>query len=168
MLRFQLITATFLAIAAASQTGAQSLSTDDVPKVERLVPLTEYLAQPPDRIIEHYAFLRCAGLFLGHRYYTGATYDAEAEERSQAAISAFQKRAAYGLAKGKGKPIETFTDQEVDELLEATQLQIVGIAFFYDDRMKANYLSDGEAFGKDRLISGDFEVCGEIGRAIAY
>lgn len=62
-------------------------------------------------------------------------------------------------ASRRGLTIDDIEAAEVDQISQDLWLQINGFAFFYDDRMKANFLRDGAAFSDDKLISGDLSAC---------
>lgn len=152
-------------IAFSTAIQAQSLSGSDVPRIESLVPLSDYLSQPEERIVAGYLPTRCAGLFLGHKYYGGQNYDAATSAGVEQAIASLRSLAIMvrlgQMAKSKGIALADLPSRSVGEVAEATWSDINAFAFFYDDRMKANFLQVGEAFGKDPLISGDLSLCNQ-------
>lgn len=154
-------------IALCSSTGVvaqQDYTADDVPVIEELVPLSEYLSRPVDEQIPSYLLQRCSGLHLGYKYYTGATFDEQTRELNDQNIESFRLVAAYVELARNAKRLDTevndLPDSLLNDLIRNSSLQIEGFAFFYDDRMRENYLSDGAAFSEDSLILSDLEICG--------
>jgi hypothetical protein len=144
--------------------GAQT--PEDIPKLTGLIPLPEYLAMPDEKTVDAYAFIRCSGLFLGYKYYAGANFDEATTAQSDQVIELFRNVAitlnTETAAERRGISTDEVTATEFEAIMKETWITINSVAFFVDDRMKANYASSGQAFGGDKLITGDFEICGQL------
>ena len=71
------------------------------------------------------------------------------------------------MAKRRSVAVESLSEDEISTIASDVWLNINGIAFYYDDRFKENFLSDGAAFSEDAMIVEDFEICGEFAQAVA-
>ncbi|SFF10697.1 hypothetical protein SAMN04488523_11859 [Sulfitobacter brevis] len=155
----------FLAINCA----ASAQSVDDVPKIDSLTPLSEYLSRPDDSKVNSYPFIRCAGLFLGFNYYAGANLKPETSADLANNIKALRNTAilsnAQNMAKQRGQTLGDMSEEDIEAIGRETWVVINSIAFFYDDRFKMNFASSGAAFGEDAMVGEDFEICGEFSQA---
>jgi len=155
----------------ASPASGQDLSAENVPMIDRLTPLVQYLQKPEEERIPAYPFLRCSGLFLGYNYYAGANLDIETRSRTENTIVDLR---AMGVlvtlmqnASRREIAIDDIDEVEVDKISEDLWRKINAFAFFYDNRMKENFLNDGAAFSEDELISGDLGVCQSVAQVAA-
>ena len=158
----------FLACAIAIWSGssfvlAETADGPDIQKIDELAPLSEYVTRPQDRIIPEYLFLRCSGFLLGQKYYGGATFNEQTKKGVEQNIERF--RTAGILV--KIRRVEKSTGRKVDDELLSSMAdeawgQINEFAFFYDDRMKDNFLKTGVAWSEDPLLMGDFKICAEM------
>jgi len=158
-----------LAIAAlfgGALKAQQGYTADDIPRIDVISPLSEYLARPEDEKIPFYPFQRCAGLFLGLKYHAGSTMTPEqlaaTEQNTEmmriSAIILELNRAAQQ----RGHSIDDLPDEMIQTIPGQSAVRMQSFAFFYSERMQDNYLTDGTAFNEDRLISDDLTICQEL------
>ena len=147
----------------------QVYTADDVPRIENLIPLNTYLSKPTEEQIPHYPFQRCSGLFLGYNYYTGATFDSETRQTVEVNIDNLRTSAwlieLMTLARRRGVSLDELSQAEIEGIINQSGLQVEGFAFFYDDRLEENYLTQGAAFSEDPLITGDLTICSQFAEA---
>lgn len=156
---------TFLTI----NSGTSAQTAEDVPKIDSLTPLSKYLRRPEDSQVLSYPFIRCAGLLLGFTYYGGANLDPEASANTANTIQALGSTAiianAQKISERRGMTIDGLSEEDLETIGRDTWNAITGIAFFYDDRFKMNFASNGAAFGEDTMVIEDFEVCAQFSQA---
>jgi hypothetical protein len=164
-----LITLFTFMLTTTSVNAQQGFTAADVPKIDSLVPLEEYLSRPEKEQIPFYAFQRCAGLFLGYKYYAGATFDAEKKIQTDTTTANLGIAALLievnQIAERRGDTLNDLKPEFISEIQAKSSLQVQAFAFFYDDRMKANFLANGAAFSEDPLIAGDLTICGSFAEA---
>jgi hypothetical protein len=151
---------TFLAINNWT-VGAQTA--EDMPKIDSLTPLSDYLNRPENSQAVSYPFIRCAGLLLGFTYYGGLNFDLETSTNTANTIQALRNTAiivnAQKVSERGGTTIEGLSEESFATISRDTWNAINSIAFFYNDRFQMNFASNGAAFGEDAMITEDFEVC---------
>ena len=151
--------------------GAIGQIAEDVPIITELTPLNEYMNRPADQRVDSYAFIRCAGLFLGFKYYAGANLDAATAAQADQTIAVFRDRGIYEnvqwMAEQRGVSVDSMSDEDAEIIIKDTWININSIAFFYDDRFKVNFVSDGAAFSVDEMVVQDFELCGQFAQMLA-
>lgn len=155
----------------AINNGTVAQTAADVPTITELTPLSEYMSRPSDRQVSSYPFIRCAGLFLGYNYYAGANLDAAAAAQADQTIIAFRDASIFANVKKmvgqRGLAIDDMSEDEVITIGQGTWININSIAFFYDDRFKQNFVSDGAAFGEDEMVLEDLELCGQFAQMMS-
>jgi hypothetical protein len=71
------------------------------------------------------------------------------------------------MADRRGVSVESLSDDDVSTISKDVWININSVAFFYDDRFKENFVSDGAAFSEDEMVVEDFQLCGQFAQAVA-
>lgn len=118
-----------------------------------LKPLDEVLAQPDDRIVVSYVYVRCAAMYEAVADRMG---DARmGKDQAQAVNAAIRDLVKAALAHQKTAP----TLAQAAPILKREKDQIIAV---YKARMDANYASTGQAFAEDATMKGDMKTCNAV------
>ncbi len=129
-------------------------------QAQEMLSLQEWARKPVDQQEASYSLIRCAGLYEGTTNYIGtAKLGAAAAKQQSDAVVALSLAVLKIRSKTRGgKP-----DDYVDQVLEDRRR----IASVYEERMKRNYASSGQALYDDPLMKGDLMFCKELTEGIS-
>jgi hypothetical protein len=129
---------------SATSITAQRLKEEDIPKIDKLVPLRDYLQRPAEKQVESYPFIRCAGIYLGYKYYAGKNFDTETRKSIEDAIDTHQNAAIIlsllKTAQRRGKSTGSLGASAQEEIMRDLISQSISIGTFYEERMKSNFI----------------------------
>ena len=119
---------------------------------QELIPLNNWLELPNDAKEPTYPLVRCAAYYQATTNYIGTNnMSKEAAKSSLQTQTLLIFTATQARAKKTGGAAQDYTEQVIGDMDR--------ISAMYAARMKNNYASSGQAFGKDTLHISDGQFC---------
>jgi hypothetical protein len=129
-------------------------------QAQEMLSLQEWARRPVDQQEVSYAFVRCAGHYEGTTNYIGTAKLGPSVAKQQSDNAVALSLAALKIrSKTRGGKPDDYVEQVLGERRR--------IASVYEERMKINYASSGQAITDDPLMKGDLMFCKEVTEAIS-